>query len=167
MRPKVSSNIAIICLFILRKSSGTPKTNIDVPNRDFRIIPARGNHRPAAWTTPFGRVEVSIIAGDTTESMDTVLAARVAVVPHRTTTSSFRVVFDFTPHLDPAAKITYQAMIPNDSEVFNVVRKGEVELLKEVLRQGTARLTDRDEEGRSLLNVGCYRTSFERIVTTE
>jgi hypothetical protein len=75
-------------------------------------------------------------------------------------------IFDFTLHLDPSATITYQAMIPNDSEVFKIAGWGEVKELIELLVKGTASLTDRDEEGRSLLNVSCYRLFFESAVLT-
>ncbi len=128
--------------------------------------------------TPYGRVEVSfwttsnrshpnIGDEDTIDSTDEAFAARMAIVPSRNLPSSFRIVFDFTPRLSPSATITYQAMIPNDSEVFRIVRSGQVKELIKALDKGTARLTDRDEEGRSLLNVSCHEASFERIVTSE
>jgi hypothetical protein len=128
--------------------------------------------------TPYGRVEVSfwttsnrshpnISDEDTIESTHEAFAARLAIVPSRNIASSFRVVFDFTPHLNPSATITYQAMIPNDSEVFRIIRSGQVKELVKALSKGTARLTDRDEEGRSLLNVSYHEASFERIMTSE
>ena len=45
-------------------------------------------------------------------------------------------------------------MIPSDSEVFRIVKFGELEDLLRALAAKTACLTDRDEGGRSLLNVG-------------
>lgn len=129
--------------------------------------------------TTYGRVELSywfishhslprISDQDTTESTttDESLSARVAIVPGRNMESSFRVVFDFTPHLNPSATITYQAMISNDSEVFHIVSSGQVHELIEALYKGTARLTDRDEEGRSLLNVSYHAAFFERTLTS-
>jgi hypothetical protein len=79
--------------------------------------------------------------------------------------SSFRIVFDFTPHLNPSATIKYQAMIPNDSVIFHIVRSGQVKELIEALDKGTARFPDRDEEGRLLLHVSCHEAFFERILT--
>lgn len=57
------------------------------------------------------------------------------------------------PRLDPFASITCQAKIPNNSEVFKIVKHGKLEDLLKAFENKTARLTDRDEEGRSLLNV--------------
>ena len=101
------------------------------------------------------------IWGDATNIANKTVAARLAIVPNSIGTSPFRVVLDFTPHLDPSATITYQAMIPNDSEVFEIAGSGEVKELIGLLEKGIASLTDRDEEGRSLLNVSCYRRFFE------
>jgi hypothetical protein len=44
-------------------------------------------------------------------------------------------------------------MVPNDSEVFKIIDAGDVEALKKALAMKTASLTDRDENGRSLLSV--------------
>jgi hypothetical protein len=49
--------------------------------------------------------------------------------------------------------LTYQAMVPNDSEVFKIVNAGDVKALKKALAMKIASLTDRDEDGRSLLSV--------------
>jgi len=126
-------------------------------------------NRHAAWITPFGRVQASFWAvsndlnlktrRDATRAAKRTVTARLAIVPSSIGISPFRVIFDFTPHLDPSATITYQAIIPNDSEVFKIAGSGEVKELIELLVKGTASLTDRDEEGRSLLNVSCYRPS--------
>jgi hypothetical protein len=85
-----------------------------------------------------------------------VIAARLAFVPKIVGQSLFRVVFGVNPYLDPSATITYQAMIPDDSEVFEIAGFGKVEDLIKLLRNGDASLTDRDEEGRSILNVGHF-----------
>ncbi|KAF4629078.1 hypothetical protein G7Y89_g9078 [Cudoniella acicularis] len=135
-----------------------PSPNTKSPNH---------NHRHAAWVTPFGRVGVSFwnvwdgsktnITGKAPamimDNLENYFAARVAIVPSGTRTPLFRVIVDFSPHLDPAAKITYQAVISNDSEVFGIVARGDVERLVGALEKHTASLTDLDEQGRSLLNV--------------
>jgi hypothetical protein len=125
--------------------------------------------------TSYGRVEASfwnishnslprISDQDTTESTSTdeTFGARVTIVPSRKIESSFRIVFDYTPHLNPSATITYQATIANDSEIFHIVRSGQVKDLIGALEKGTARLTDRDEEGRSLLYVSCHEAFYRK-----
>ncbi len=74
---------------------------------------------------------------------------------------SFRIALHLNPRLSPSAMITYQATRPNKSEVFTIVRFGKVEDLIKALEAKTASLTDRDEEGRSLLNVSYYGSIFE------
>lgn len=136
-------------------------------NQNLRPNPPPRSHRHASWMTPYGRVDASfwtisnsshasITDGDAFETMDEAFAARVVIIPSDSKISLFRVVFDFTPHLDPTPKISYQAMIPNDSEVFEIVISGQVEKLIGALEKGTTSLTDRDEQGRSLLNVSCH-----------
>lgn len=44
-------------------------------------------------------------------------------------------------------------MKPNDSEVFKIVKFGDVETLIRAIESGSASLTDQDEKGRSLLSV--------------
>jgi hypothetical protein len=87
-------------------------------------------------------------------SGSTVIIARLAIVPRSVGQPLFRVVFDFNPYLHPSATVTYQAMIPNDSEVFKIAGSGTVEDITELLKNGNASLTDHDEEGRSILHVG-------------
>lgn len=143
---------------------------------DLAANPSRGSQRHSIWATPYGRVEASFwtvsngfhlgpAGEDIDEATDKALAARVAIVPTRTVASSFRIVFDFTPRLDPLAKITYQAMIQNDSEVFDFVRNDQVTKLVEALQKGTASLNDRDEQGRSLLNVSLHEASIFRVIS--
>ena len=142
---------------------------IAVPNQNLRSNPPRVNRRYASWSTHYGRVDAlfwttssstSVINEDTRETLDEVFAAKVVIVPNVRRIRSLRVIFDFPPILDPIPKITYQAMIPNDSEVFKIVASGQVERLIEALDLGSTSLTDRDEEGRSLLNVSCHGASF-------
>lgn len=129
--------------------------------------PSRDSHRYAAWTRPNGRVEVSFwttLSGSHLEPTDVEnttstrgsFNAKVIVIPKPLTASRALVMFDFTPHLDLSAKITYSAMIPNGSEIFRIVGGDQVEELAHALQEGTARLTDRDEDGRSLLSVSCH-----------
>jgi len=80
-------------------------------------------------------------------------ASRLIIVPNGAGTSAFRVVVDVAPRLDPAITITYQAMIPNNSPIFEIASSGKVTELIELLEKGTGSLTDHDEQGRSLLNV--------------
>jgi hypothetical protein len=76
--------------------------------------------------------------------------------------SPLRVVVDLAPRFDPTATITYQAMIPNDSVVFRIAHSGRVTDLIELFEKGTAFLTDRDEQGRSLLSVSLCNLIVER-----
>jgi hypothetical protein len=78
-------------------------------------------------------------------------SARIAIVPRETT--PFRIVVDFTPHLNSPTRITYQRIVRNDSEVFRIVESGQVSALKQAIENGTASLGDRDEQGRPLLYV--------------
>jgi hypothetical protein len=121
--------------------------------------------------TPHGRVDTSFwtvsdnfrVSGadkNTSAITDRSFGARVAIVPDYSKSSPFRVVFDFTPYLDPKPKITYQAMIPNYSEIFRLIKSGQLEEFIKALDQGTASLTDRDEQGRTLLSVSYYKASF-------
>ncbi|KAH6671097.1 ankyrin repeat-containing domain protein [Halenospora varia] len=141
----------------------------EIRDRDTDLSKITNIH--AAWITPYGRVQVSFWAvsndsnlktrGDATKTDNKTVAARLAIVPSDIGTSPFRVVFDFTPHLDPSATITYQAMIPNDSEVFKIAGSGGVKELIELLEKGIASLTDCDEEGCSLLNYAITYTNID------
>jgi hypothetical protein len=143
------------------KGLAVRKAMYDSPNSPLKARPFRGSLRNAStWMIPHGRVEVSFWTSsngshlgiaDGNSSVST--AARVTIIPSRTIISSIRLQLDFAQHLDPSARITYQATIPNDSEVFFLVSTGQVKQLIEALDKGTAHLADRDEEGRSLLNV--------------
>lgn len=85
-----------------------------------------------------------------------ILAARLSIFPSGETSSHLRVVFDFTPRLNPYATVTYQATLPNDSEVFKIAASGEIKSLLGLIENRCASLTDQDEDGRSLLNVSYY-----------
>ncbi|KAL9623836.1 MAG: hypothetical protein Q9160_001827 [Pyrenula sp. 1 TL-2023] len=56
-----------------------------------------------------------------------------------------RGTFAFTPIL------SFHAIIPNDSKVFDVIRHGDVDGLRRLLEIGNTSLTDCDEDGHSLL----------------
>lgn len=49
--------------------------------------------------------------------------------------------------------LAVSAMIPDDSEVFRVIKNGELDRLMKMLTLRQASLTDRDTKGRCLLNV--------------
>jgi hypothetical protein len=92
----------------------------------------------------------------------TITATRLIIIPNDAGMSRLRVVVDLAPRLDPTATITYQAMIPNNSAVFRIARSGEVTDLIELFEKGTASLTDRDEQGGSLLSVSLCNLIVER-----
>jgi hypothetical protein len=79
--------------------------------------------------------------------------ARITLFTRSRTKSTFCVNLDFNPLCGFPMKLTYQAMVPNDSEVFIIVDSGNVEALQKALAAKKASLTDRDEDGRSLLSV--------------
>ena len=89
----------------------------------------------------------------TVETRDMALAGTVAITTRDCRDFSCRAVFDFDPTLRLTPHLTYQAMRPNDSKLFTIIATGTVEDLTNALELGAASLTDRDEEGRSLLNV--------------
>lgn len=91
--------------------------------------------------------------GDHSGKDSEIAATRLIIVPNGAGMSPLRVVVDLAPRLNPTATITYQAMIPNNSAVFKIARSGKVTDLIELFEKGTAFLTDRDEQGRSLLSV--------------
>ena len=88
-----------------------------------------------------------------TEHLTSVDLARITFFTRSRTESTVCVNLDFNPLWDLPMKLTYQAMVPNDSEVFEIVDAGDVEALKKAFASKTASLTDRDEDGRSLLSV--------------
>jgi len=116
-----------------------------------------------AWQTQFGRMELSFWLTSTvvdnentarkTKDLTSVYPARITLFTRSKTESTVCVNLDFNPLWDLPMKLTYQAMVPNDSEVFKIVDAGDVEALKKAFVMKTASLTDRDEDGRSLLSV--------------
>jgi hypothetical protein len=141
----------------------------DILDRNIHLSKITNVH--AAWMTPYGRVQASFwtVSNDSnlktrrgaTNTVNKTVAARLVIVPSGIGTSPFHMIFNFSPRLDPSATVTYQAIIPNDSKVFEIVGSGDVKELIELLEKGTASLTDCDEDGCSLLLVGCYKPSLE------
>lgn len=123
-------------------------------------------HRGSTWINPYWRIQASILdltnapyddstKGNDKKTSEKEFIANIKIVPRHMGTSSFRVIFDINPYFDPSLKITYQAIRPNDSEIFKIVTSGQLQKLLWALENVTASLTDRDEEGRSLLHVSC------------
>ncbi|KAG9233267.1 hypothetical protein BJ875DRAFT_512636 [Amylocarpus encephaloides] len=80
-------------------------------------------------------------------------AAKISVVPSKSCSPPPHVVtFEFVSNHDPSAKLAYHNMIPNNSEIFQIIKNGTLWEFEQALENRTASLTDRDEEGRSLLN---------------
>ena len=88
-----------------------------------------------------------------TKDLTSVYPARITLFTRSKPESTVCVNLDFNPLWDLPMKLTYQAMVPNDSEVFKIVDAGDIEALKKAFVMKTASLTDRDEDGRSLLSV--------------
>jgi hypothetical protein len=118
--------------------------------------------RCGTWRTPHGRVlaifwQVRNSSEHRSDSEELhaqkSIAAKIAIYSSDTGSDPFRIVLDLDPRLNPSATITYQATIPNNSEVFKIIEFGKLEDLLKALEAKTASLTDRDEKGRSLLNV--------------
>ncbi|KAF4637156.1 hypothetical protein G7Y89_g909 [Cudoniella acicularis] len=74
------------------------------------------------------------------------ITAQIVIHPNSSCVPPYRIVLDLDPHLNPSARITYQAIIPNSSEVFHIIEYGELEDLLRAFDNKTASLTDRDEE---------------------
>lgn len=123
------------------------------PNKQQHIEKAQqrfSNHRHSAYYTSHGRLEVSFWANPN-EAYS--FGAKITFLSCSNAISSSRAVLELSSYLDPSAKITYQALRPNDSEVFAIVTSGDVRRLEQELANGTMSLNDRDEKGRSLLNL--------------
>jgi len=121
------------------------------------------SHRHISSQFPCGRLDISFwdvieksrfkVVEEDGESTTTDIAATLSIIPNDTKKSASSLTFSFTPHINPLVKISYQAMKPNDSEVFKIVKFGDVETLIRAIESGSASLTDQDEKGRSLLSV--------------
>ena len=125
-------------------------------------------HRCGMWRNRYGRVLAEFRSIQASEHgtisercPQSFIAAKIAIQSSVGALGSFRIALHLNPRLSPSAMITYQATRPNNSEVFTIVGFGKVEDLLKALEANTASLTDRDEEGRSLLNVSYYRSILE------
>jgi hypothetical protein len=113
------------------------------------------------WETPYGYIQFPYWGGERStqdavtnapSSDDTDFAARVELVPY-SQNAECSITLDVTPQLDPKIRLSCQKTICNSSTIFKVVQSGRIWRLNEMLSKGTARLSDRDHVGRSLLNV--------------
>jgi hypothetical protein len=91
-------------------------------------------------------------------------AAKFVLTPKFTATP-FSIEFDtklqsYSNNCLNSIKITYHALCRDDSEIFRIAKYGSVEELRYMLTDETARLTDRDTEGRSLLAVSKVQILF-------
>jgi hypothetical protein len=121
--------------------------------------PQREHTAITSWLTPYGRVNAIISSMSDEASMSKEITTARLVVTPLTTTTPFCIEFEIKWQAYPnnclnSINITYCAMRPNNSEVFRVASSGSVEELRQLLTNESARLTDRDTEGRSLLAVG-------------
>jgi hypothetical protein len=142
----------------------TPHDNTRLDKTPPRVIRQHGT-----WRTSYGRILVVFEQTKHLSEHNSVhedfatqgaFAAQIVIHPNSSCVSPKRIVLDLKLHLNPSAKITYQETIPNTSEVFSIIEHGQLDDLLRALEDRTARLTDRDEEGRSLLNVSQVISKF-------
>jgi hypothetical protein len=144
---------SILCI----NESLEPKTQQDAAQSQRRFQ----DHRHSTYWTYHGKLEVSCW---TNPNEDHSFVAKIAFLPSNDGVSLSRIVLDLNSCLDPSAKITYQALRPNDSEVFEIVHSGDIRRLEQVLANGTASLNDRDEKGRTLLHVSILQPIMINII---
>ncbi len=66
--------------------------------------------------------------------------------------------------------LSFTAIIPDDSEIFTLTRRGDLQGIIDHVQQGHASLTDCDTKGRTLLNVRkaiSMTVDFRRLLTRE
>jgi hypothetical protein len=117
----------------------------------------------ATWYTQYGRLDLLFWTtgpepaneNETgkTNRLASTSCARIDLFTKSITKSSMVINLDFNQANSIPFELTYQAMVPNDSEIWNIIEDGDVEALKKALVMQTASLTDRDENGRSYLSV--------------
>jgi hypothetical protein len=94
----------------------------------------------------------------TTEQTTKSFAGTISILP-RTKKRKMQIRASFFQHMTQnggysfAPTISFHAVIPNDSKVFQLVEDGDLDGLKQMLQDGLASLTDCDMDGRSLLGV--------------
>ena len=153
--------------------SDSPKSLLEVYIRR-RVPDVNLQSTTHSWTLQHARLDAIFKrfllpdAGDQdTESADEEFAAKLLITPVSVPSSNFQIVIDLASKIHQnrityfTPMLTFRAMIPNDSEVFRVVKGGSVKKLKKLLSSGAASLGDCDSMGRSLLNVGiCQNPSM-------
>lgn len=131
------------------------------------IIRSRTVHTiMTSWLTPYGRVnaifsstpKASVLGVEEASRPKDIIAAKFVLIPAVT---SIPFCIEFCMNLEAhvnnpsnSIKVNYHAIRPDDSEIFRIASYGSVQELRDMLTNKTARLTDRDTDGRSLLGVG-------------
>ncbi|MCJ1350562.1 MAG: hypothetical protein MMC33_000543 [Icmadophila ericetorum] len=117
----------------------------------------------------FGVVAKSSTAENDVENIKSqFILGKVTVLPRQSSVKAKKVnlVFtceyanDFTKHLRPI--LSFSSMTPNDSKIFRIIQRGDLEAMKRKFTEREAALSDCGEFGRSLLNVG-ERFSIRRV----
>jgi hypothetical protein len=94
----------------------------------------------------------------TTEKTTKAFAGTISILP-RTKKRKMQIRASFFQHMTQnggysfAPTISFHAVIPDDSKVFQLVEDGDLHGLRQMLQDGLASLTDCDTYGRSLLGV--------------
>lgn len=115
-------------------------------------------NRHAFWTTSSWRVQTSFWTRSDDSRLrnreaTAIVAARIIIGLTSTKPSPCQIVFDFTPHLNPSTTMTFQATVPGYSRVSSLAKYGKIRDLVQLFEHNAATLTDRDQQGRSLLQV--------------
>lgn len=102
--------------------------------------------------------ETNILAGKPDQEVEDIFEGIVSFIPKKTdwrtkiSTSFFqRLTKDGFFSLSP--RLSFCAIIPDSSEIFVLVKDGDLKGIINHLQQGKASLSDCDSEGRTLLNV--------------
>ena len=144
------------------------------------IGPRHRKLKQSSWMTSHGIMHATFLTRstnrgmhdadiDSASSMEGPFSGRIALVPERTGTPLSCIIFNFasiTGSTNLSMNLTYYPMIPNSSRIFEIVNAGDLQGLIEALENGDASLNDRDEQGRSLLNVSLM-TSLGSKNTTQ
>lgn len=132
-------------------------------------------HQSVSWMTRYGRVDAVFgtefnsargrdrFASEQVTDDDS-FATKIAITPTGQT-SSFRILFDLNQTIDPRTKITYQRIIPSNSEIFHIIAHGTLQELINILDWRDKKvprrfLSDRDEAGRPLLSVSSHKATL-------
>ena len=159
---------------LITRDQGAHNQLLRLPNYSYGVAVKRRISRHSSWNTPYGRIHATVYVymvdsdeqatdADLANMIEQTSSTRVAVVPTITGVPSSYMVFEFIStgaSIDLPVNLTYSPMIPNDSDIFTIIRDGEVHQLIKAFEEGHASLNDRDEQGRSLLNVS-YDDHFQ------